>query len=252
MTPDAYEHSCHFNTTCTTHGPLGSKSVCTSLGNLLNCTCEAQQACFQASCQSSYNALGSSKTVLRACSICLKHTCSKTSLPTSFAAVYLKAETSTKAAIGYGAEHGHGRAEGDKAEKRVDQLAPGGFLYDYWDLAHRPPSPAGSWSNSPTPHSGCRSSHHSATDIEGMQALSHLAGLCHLESTCTAFTTHVIVPTRVAHQTSEANHTKLEAYFSARYSAQESVKVDSLALSVLKSCYDAVLHMFSMCKANYC
>ncbi len=31
----------------------------------------------------------------------------------------------------------------------IDQLAPGGFLYDLWDLSHRPASPAGSWSTTP-------------------------------------------------------------------------------------------------------
>ena len=33
--------------------------------------------------------------------------------------------------------------------RSVDQLAPGGFLYDYWDMAHWPSSPTGSWSASP-------------------------------------------------------------------------------------------------------
>ncbi|DBA67722.1 TPA: hypothetical protein ACH3X2_001308 [Trebouxia sp. C0005] len=31
----------------------------------------------------------------------------------------------------------------------VDQLAPGGFLYDLWDMRHRAASPAGSWSTTP-------------------------------------------------------------------------------------------------------
>lgn len=31
----------------------------------------------------------------------------------------------------------------------IDQLAPGGFLYDFWDMCHRAASPAGSWSTTP-------------------------------------------------------------------------------------------------------
>lgn len=72
-------------------------------------------------------------------------------------------QVSTKTVFGYVADYSQGKAEGDKGEKRVDQLAPGGFLYDYWDMAHRPPSPAGSWSSSPTRHSGCPP--HYATDV---------------------------------------------------------------------------------------
>lgn len=57
------------------------------------------------------------------------------------------------------ADEGQGRADG---ERHMDQLAPGGFLYDYWDMANRPPSPAGSWSNSPTQHPGWP--HHNTAD----------------------------------------------------------------------------------------
>lgn len=39
--------------------------------------------------------------------------------------------------------------EGLEVQLPVDQLAPGGFLHALWDLDHRPPSPAGSWSTSP-------------------------------------------------------------------------------------------------------
>ncbi|DBA91866.1 TPA: hypothetical protein ACH3X1_016000 [Trebouxia sp. C0004] len=41
-----------------------------------------------------------------------------------------------------------GRTGGAKAGP-IDQLAPGGFLYDFWDMCHRAPSPAGSWSTTP-------------------------------------------------------------------------------------------------------
>ena len=44
------------------------------------------------------------------------------------------------------AEVSQGRAPGEG----IDQLAPGGYLYELWDMANRPPSPAGSWSTDPT------------------------------------------------------------------------------------------------------
>ena len=48
------------------------------------------------------------------------------------------------------ADNIQGTLEEEKNGKFVDQLAPGGFLYDYWSMADRPPSPSGSWSASPS------------------------------------------------------------------------------------------------------
>jgi len=46
------------------------------------------------------------------------------------------------------ADVSEGRTGGATAGS-IDQLAPGGFLYDFWDMSHRPASPAGSWSTTP-------------------------------------------------------------------------------------------------------
>ena len=47
-----------------------------------------------------------------------------------------------------GADVSEGRTGGGAAGP-IDQLAPGGFLYDFWDMCHRAASPAGSWSTTP-------------------------------------------------------------------------------------------------------